>query len=201
MANKPFEIIAAPFTVFRSPVGTAFPDLNDTPPAPWSKVGTSGDRNYSEDGVTVVHEQTVEMFRALGSTGPVKASRTEESLIVRFTLWDMLLEQYRLALNENTVTTTAAGSGTAGIKDVDLYMNLDVSMLALLVRGEVSPEGNNFKSQYQIPFVFQSGSPEPVFQKGAPMGLELEFMAVEDPDAASAAVRFGKLVVQNAAAL
>ena len=201
MVTKPFEIIASPFTLYWAPTGTSFPDLNDTPPNPWLKVGTSGDRNYSEDGVVVVHEQTIELFRALGSTGPVKASRTEELLLIRLTLWDMSLEQYRLALNNNTVSTTAAGSGTAGIKDIDLYRNLDITMMALLLRGEVSPEGDVWKSQYQIPWCFQSGSPEPVFQKSEPMGLALEFTSLEDPDAGSAAVRFGKLIVQNATAL
>lgn len=199
--SKPFEIIATPFTAFFAPTGTAFPDLNDAPPSPWVKIGTSGDRNYSEDGVVAVHGQTIEEFRSLGSTGPVKVNRTEESLIIRFTLWDMLLEQYRLALNNNTVTTTAAGSGTAGIKDIDLYRGIEVTLIALLVRGEVSPEGDTFRTQYQIPQCFQSAEPEPTFQKGAPAGLALEFSAIEDPDAASAAVRFGKLVVQNAAAL
>lgn len=199
--TAPFEIVAAPFVIYWAPTGTAFPDLNDAPTTPWAKVGTSGDRNYSEDGVVVVHGQTIEQFRTLGSTGPVKVNRTEESLIIRFTLWDMLLEQYRLALNNNTVTTTAAASGTAGVKDVDLWRGLDVTMMALLAHGDVSPEGDNWKSQYQIPWCFQSAEPEPAFQKGAPMGLALEFTAVEDPNAASAAVRFGKLVVQNADAL
>lgn len=199
--SKPFEIIATPFTVFFAPTGTAFPDLNDTPPSPWAKIGTSGDRNYSEEGVVVVHGQTIEQFRSLGATGPVKVNRTEESLMIRFTLWDMLLEQYRLVLNSNTVTTTAAGSGTAGVKDVDLYRGIDVTLIALLVRGEVSPEGATFKMQYQIPQCYQSAEPEPTFQKGAPAGLSLELTAIEDPDAASAGVRFGKLVTQNAAAL
>lgn len=197
MPTAPFEIVASPFTCWWAPTGTSFPDLNDTPPAAWTKIGTSGDRNYSEDGVTVVHEQTVELFRALGSTGPVKASRTEESLIIRFTMWDMSLEHYRLALNNNTVSTIAAGSGTAGTKDIDLYQNLDITMIALLARGDVSPEGNTWKSQYQVPWCFQSGSPEPVYQKGAPMGLALEFTLLEDPNASGAADRFGKLVVQN----
>jgi hypothetical protein len=201
MASKPFEIIAAPFVVWWAPTGSTFPDLNVTPPSPWAKVGTSGARNYSEDGVVVVHGQTIEEFRTLGSTGPVKANRTEESLIIRFTLLDLLLEQYRLALNNNSVTTIAAGSGTAGVKDVDLWRGLDVTMMALLARGDVSPEGNDWKSQYQIPWCFQSAEPEPTFQKGAMAGLALEFTAVEDPDAASAAVRFGKLVVQNADAV
>ncbi|KKM73940.1 hypothetical protein LCGC14_1405350 [marine sediment metagenome] len=201
MTTEPFEIVAAPFTLWWAATGSTFPDLNDTPASPWAKVGTSGDRNYSEDGVVVAHEQTVELFRALGSTGPVKASRTEEGLLIRITLWDMSLGQYRLALNNNTVATTAAGSGTAGIQTLPIYRGLDVTMIALLVRGDVSPEGASWKSQYEIPYVFESGAPEPVFQKGEPMGLELEFTAVEDPNAASASVRFGNLKVQNAAAI
>lgn len=201
MASKPFEIVVAPFVVFWAPTGTAFPDLNDTPPSPWTKIGTSGDRNYSEDGVVVVHGQTIEEFRTLGSTGPVKVNRTDESLIIRFTLFDMLLEQYRLALNNNSVTTIAAASGKAGTKDIDLYRGIDVLTMALLARGEVSPEGDTWKSQYQIPWCFQSAEPEPTFQKGAPMGLALQFTAIEDPDAASDNLRFGKLVEQNADAL
>ena len=106
---------------------------------------------------------------------------------------------YRLALDNNAVATTAAGGGTAGFKEVNLYRGLDVAQMALLVRGDVSPEGDGWKTQYQIPVVVQSGSPEPVFAKGAPAGLALEFTAIEDPNAASAAARFGKLVVQHQA--
>lgn len=195
--GKPFEIIVAPFTVYWAAVGTAFPAIDAVPGGGWTKIGASGDRNYSEEGVTVVHEQTVEMFRSLGATGPVKASRTEESLIIRFTLWDMLLEQYRLAMNQNTVATTAAGTGTAGYKTLKIYKGKTVNTLGLLVRGDVSPQGDGWKTQYEVPMCFQSGSPEPVFQKGAPAGLALEFTAIEDPDAASEDERFGRLKVQH----
>lgn len=198
---EPYEIIAAPFTVYWAPVGEAFPAIDAAPAGNWTKIGSSGDRNYSGEGVTIVHEQTVELFRSLGATGPIKASRTEESLMIRFTLWDLLLEQYRLALNANAVSTTAAGSGTAGFKQVELYRGLTVTTMALLVRGDVSPEGAGWKTQYQVPVCFQSGSPEPVFAKDAPAGLALEFAALEDPNAASAAARFGQLVVQHQTAL
>jgi hypothetical protein len=201
MPNAPFEIVAAPFTVWWAPTGETFPDVDETPAGNWTKIGTSGDRNYSEDGVTVSHQQTVELIRVLGSTGPVKAARTEELLVVSFTLFDMLLEQYRLGLDNNAVTTTAAGSGTPGYKEVDLYRGLDVTMLALLVRGTVSPEGDGWNTQYEVPQCFESGSPEPVFVKGAPAALALEFTAIEDPNASSAAARFGRLVVQHQTAI
>lgn len=193
---KPYEIIAAPFTVYWAATGTAFPAI-DAEPSSWIKIGTSGDRNYSNDGVTVAHTQTIELVRALGGTGPIKVLRTEELLAVRFTLWDLLLEQYKLALNSNAVTTTAAGAGTAGFKEIELYRGVTVSTMALLVRGNVSPEGAGWKTQYQIPVAFQNGAPEPVFVKNAPAGLALDFVALEDPDAASEAERFGKLIVQH----
>lgn len=197
----PYEIIAAPFTVYWAPVGEPFPLIDAAPAGNWVKIGTSGDRNYSDEGVTIAHDQTIEMFRAAGATGPVKASRTEELLAVRFTLWDLLLEQYRLALNNNAVATTAAGAGTAGFKELEIYRGLTVQTMALLVRGVVSPEGvgasGPWNSQYQLPVCFQSGSPQPVFAKGGPAGLALEFTALEDPNAASEAERFGKLLVQH----
>lgn len=198
---KPFEIIAHPFTVWWAPVGESFPAIDAAPAGNWLKLGTSGDRNYSAEGVTIAHAQTIEKFRAAGSTGPVKASRTEEDFMVRFTLWDVLLEQYRVALNQNAVTTTAAGSGTAGFKEINLYQGLEIQQVALLVRGPFSPYGANWNTQYQVPVCYQSGSPEPVGSKSNPAGLALEFTAIEDPDAASAGERFGKLIVQHQTAL
>ena len=194
---RPYEIIAAPFTLYWAATGTTFPTFDAAPSVSWTKIGTSGDRNYAPDGVTVSHAQTLEIVRALGGTGPIKALRTEEMLSVKLTLWDLLLEQYNIALNGNTVTTTAAGAGTAGFKEVQLYRGLSVQTFALLVRGDVSPEGSGWKSQYQVPVAFQNGSPEPVFRKNEPAGLALEFVAIEDPDAASEGDRFGKLLVQH----
>ncbi len=114
---------------------------------------------------------------------------------------DLTLEQYRLGLNSNTVTVTAPGSGTAGTKDVDLYRGIDVTILALLVRGTFSAYGADWKTQYEVPQCFVSSTQEVVFQKGAPAGLMFEFTAIEDPNAATEADRFGKLKVQNATAL
>lgn len=199
--SAPFEIISAPFTLYWAPVGESFPAIDATPAGNWVKVGTSGDRDYADEGVTVAHEQSIEKFRGAGSTGPRKVSRTEEDLMVRLTLWDISLEQYRLALNNVAVVATAAGSGTGGFKTITPYQGLDVALMALLVRGDFSAYGAGWKSQYEIPVCYQSGSPEPVFGKGAPAGLALEFTALEDPNAATAAERFGRLKVQHQAAL
>src|SRR5687768_4200929 len=139
---KPFEIIAAPFTLWLAPVSTAFPVITAEPAEAWKKVGTSGDRNYSEDGVTVAHSQAFSQARPAGATGPVKAFRTEEDLLVSLTLWDLTLEQYANSLNGNTVATTAAGVGSAGFKALKLYQGTDVEVMALLIRGTSSAYGD-----------------------------------------------------------
>lgn len=198
---QPYEIIAAPFTVWFAPVGEAFPAIDAAPAGNWAMIGTSGDENYTEDGVTVAHSQTIETVRVAGTTGPRKAFRTAEDLMIRLTLFDMTLEHYARAMNGNAVTTTAAGSGTAGFKKIGLRQGLEVTRLALLARGDASAYGDGWKAQYEVPICFQSGSPEPVFRKGQPAGLALEFTALEDSGAASEAERFGRLVFQHQAAL
>jgi hypothetical protein len=199
MANNsaPYEIIAAPFTVWFAPLGTAFPLINAAPANPWAKIGSSGDLNYLDDGVTVAHSQAMTLFRALGDAGSRKAFRTEEDLMVRLVLADLTLEQYAHALNSNTVTTVAAGMGTAGYKKIGLSRGFSVATYALLVRGP-SPYGDDFNMQFQVPRAAQTGNPEPVMRKGEPAALALEWTALVDPDAATEFVRFGQLLAQHA---
>lgn len=203
MANEPYEIISSPYTVFVAPTGTTFPDIDTAEgsfASAWFKLGTSGNRNYEEEGVTVTHEQTVNLWRAAGGTGPIKALRTEEGLLVAFTLVDLSVTQYAKTMDDATVTSVAASTGTAGEDSFNFYRGFPVELFALLVRGDFSPEGDGFKSQYEVPVVYQSGSPAPQFQKGQPAGLSLEYTALEDPNASSEAERFGTFRAQDAAA-
>lgn len=193
----PYEIVMSPFEVYLAPVGEVFPDVDETPAGNWVLLGTNGKYNYSEDGVTVSHEQTISAHRTLGSTGPIKAARTEENLIVSLVLEDLTAEGYAKILNNVSVSDVAAGAGTPGHRDITLRQGPSVSTFAVLVKGP-SAYGDSWNSQYQIPRAFQNGSPAPVFNKGDAAGLAVEFMALEDPDAATDAERFGKLVVQDA---
>lgn len=186
--SAPYEIVAAPLTLYLAAVGTAFPAVNAAPAGTWTKLGTSGDKNY-EGGVTVTHEQTTTTFTPGGGTAPRKAWRTEEALRIAVTLVDLSPEQYAKILNDVAVTTTA---GPPATKDFNLLQGLDVARFALLARGK-SPVLDTVNAQYQVPIVIQSGNPEPVYQKGEPAGLAIEFMALED-----AALGFGKLMIQTA---
>jgi len=196
--TQPYEIIASPVDVWFAVVGTAFPLIDATPAAAWKKIGSSGNLNYTDEGVTVAHPQSIEKFRALGDTGSRKVFRTEEDLLIRLVLADITLEQYAHALNSNTVTTTAAGAGTAGYKTVGMSRGAAVATVALMVRGP-SPYGNDWTLQYEVPYAAQSGNPEPVFLKGTPIGLALEWTALVDPNAASVSERFGRIRAQHAA--
>jgi len=200
--GTPLEVVAAPFEIYIAPTGESFPDTDEVPAGNWVKIGTSGNRNITEDGVTVQHEQTIEQFRSLGSTGPIKSFRTEEGLIITFTLVDLTLENYKYALNFNTVSTTAAASGVPGYREIDLWQGLDVVQKALLVRGvNASPYLANSEVQWEVPVVYENAAKEVVASKGTPIGLALEYIALEDPSAASESKRFGRLLAEEAVAL
>ena len=187
---EPFEIIAAPVTLWWAPVGEPFPAIDAAPAGSWVKVGTAGDRNYTTEGVTVQHTDNVEFWRALGSTGPIKAFRTSEDLMIRITLADLTLEQYALALNHNPITEVGNERKTG------LSRGFIVEQRALLLRGP-SPYDDQLNLQYEIPTAVQTGSPEVVFQNGTPAALALQWTALEDPDAVSTDELFGRLVADD----
>lgn len=197
----PYEIIGAPYTVWIAPIGEAFPLIDAAPAGNWVKLGTNGDRNYSNDGVTISHSKSYQKARVAGATGPVKAFLDEEDLMIKLTLLDLSLEQYKYALNSNTVTTTAAGSGTAGFKKIGLSQSVGrTAEFALMARG-ISPYDENMNAQYEVPRCYDSGSAEPVFRKGVAAGLALELTALEDLAASSEEERFGRFIAQHQDAL
>lgn len=197
---EPFEVIIAPFDVYLAPVGEAWPAIDEAPAGNWALLGTNGSSNFAEDGVTVQHTQEFAEWGGLGSTGIQKVVRTQEGLTISLTLIDLSLEQYAKAMNDATVTDTAAGSGTAGYREIALRQGRTVSTFAMLVRGP-SPYADSMNMQYQVGRVIQRGNPEVVYSKGEPAGLSFEFFALEDPGQAEEAKRFATLIAQDAAAL
>lgn len=197
--SAPHEVIAAPWTAYWAPVGTAFPALHEDPAAAWKKIGTSGPLNYDRaDGVTVIHRQTTAPWRSAGDTGVRKNFRTEEDQLVNLTLVDVTLEQYRASLNFNAVTSTPASAPAVGQKKIGLSRGSDITTVALLVRADVTPYQEEGVSQYEVPLAQEIGSAEvPLSRPGEPARLRLEFMALVDVDASSEDERFGRLVMQD----
>lgn len=195
----PLHIIAGPLEIWTAPVATAFPEVDEDPGGSWTKVGASGADDYAEDGVSVSHPQSISLWRGLGSEGPRKAFRSEGGVIVRVDVADLTAEAFKLALNGNTITTTSASSGVPGTKKIGLSRGLEVAQYAVLVRG-ASPYGDDFKRQYEIPVAVVTSTQEVKPTKTDPGMLTIEFTALEDPSASSAAEKLGRLVCQTAVA-
>lgn len=177
----PHHIIAAPFTLYLAPVETPFPAIDDEErdfDRNWFKLGAAGAKDYDEAGVTVTHEQALEYFRGADSTVPRKAFRTEEDLLIGVTLADLSPEQYAKILNDNPVTTVAAAPGVAGEQSFNLYQGPQATAYALLARG-MSTVDNALTAQYEVPSCIQDGTPAPVYTKGTPALLEVQFRATD----------------------
>lgn len=171
-------VIGGPEVVYRAAVGTTFPALGVTPGVGWTKLGVNGNKSYGEDGVTIRHPQTVNRIRPAGSTGPVKAARTDEDLEVEFTLWDLTLEAYSAALSQQAVADGGAE------RTMGLYRGFSIPESAWLIRG-TSPYDDTLQAQWELPRGYTEGAPEIVLLKGQPAGLQFLIVALVDPDAAA----------------
>lgn len=188
----PFEILAVPFDVYLAPAGTAKPDIDLALPAgDWTLLGTRGADEYDESGITATHEQTVELYRGLRGTGPIKAFRTSEGLMLGLTVNDLTLETYAKVLNDATVDD----EGTS--RTIPLHQGAQVATFALVAKSADGPYGDGLAAQYWVPTVFQSGSPAVVHRKGVPAGLALVFTALEWLDAETVEDRFGVLEAED----
>lgn len=181
------EIINGPLTLYWAPVGEAFPAIGAAPAGNWLQVGTSGPHNYSEDGVVIATDKSIEYFRALASGHPRKSFLTEADITVTVNLADMTLAELRLALNQNVVTVGA------GEDEISLDVGLDPTEIAILVRGEgKSPQFAGGNLQYELPRVIEEGSQEYSYVKGEPAMAELVFHVIYDEGNANPA---GRLLV------
>ncbi len=191
--SLPYEIIAAPGTIYRAPVGTQFPDPDVAPGMSWTKIGSSGPLNYTDAGITIGHPQTITPFRPLDAGGAIKQWRTEEDLIIRAVLVDLTLEQYAEALNQNTITTVD------GFSKIGLLRGVQVDECALLVRFDISPYRPDGTSQYEVPRASQQGQPEVVYNRGqSPAMIALEWRALIDLSATSPDEQFGRFMAKLA---
>lgn len=185
MPSQPYQILAGPADVYIAARGTAFPAVNAAPGAGWTNLG------QTEGGVTVRHTQSIEGLTTDQKTSPVKAIRTEEGLEVEFSIAELTLENYKYAV-QAVVTTTA---GPPAIKSISLYRGVDVTLYAILIRGDSAYMDG--PSQYEIPVVYQAEEPEVEFVKDDKSVLSCNFTAIADLTAATDADRFGRLVMQT----
>ena len=185
MANtRPYEVVAGPLEVYFAPTGTAYPAIAGTVPPAWTHIG------LTEGGVRVGHPQTVVEISADQVTGPIKAVRSEEGLEITFSIVNLTLERYAIALNRAIAGPTTG----AGDKSLPLYRGgFQVNTFRFLARGNnLSPYADKHM-QFEVPVVFEAGSPEAGFTKDDKAMLEVSLHAIVDPDRTSDDESFGRL--------
>lgn len=184
----PFQILAGPAEVYIADVGTAFPAVNADPSGDWTHLGET------EGGVTVRHNQSVELLTTDQHISALKAVRSEEGLEVEFALAELTLEHYALAMGATSGVT--ADAGPPATKKIGLSRGVEPLLKSLLVRDR-SPYGN-FNAQYEIPIAVQTDEPEVEKVKDDKSVLACTWTAMGDLTAADDTELFGRLVAQTA---
>jgi hypothetical protein len=198
MSQQHPEIIAASYTVWIAPVGTAFPAIDEAPTAAWETLGSNGDRNYSGAGLTVSHQRQYAKAVQAGETADGAVMIETEELRLTGELVDVTLEQYALVLGGNAVTTVAAGPGVPGTKTLGLSVRSGLSReFALLVRGP-SPYDETKLMQYELPRCCEAGGPQLTYRRAVATGIAFSIKVLPDAAATSEETRFGRVVAQFA---
>ncbi len=199
MSQNP-EIIAAPFTIWIAPVGTAFPAVDVAPGEAWTLLGKHGARSATSEGVVFVHDRQWASSTPAAETGESIAFIERESLKVQLSVFDLTLEQFQLILGQNAIISTAAGPTTPGTASIGLALKAGAaSELSVMMRGP-SPYDEALSAQYELPRCCETGSPRVRYTRGKASELAVELRALIDPAATSAETRFGRLVAVTAAA-
>lgn len=181
----PHEIVGSPYEIWVAPEGTVFPLLTEDPTTAdtaWERLGGSGgDKRYSEDGVTVGLNQTINPWTPAGSTMPVKAFRTSEASQLNIPeLANLTVEQLALILDRAATTTTTA-TGEPDTEEVGLQRGPNVAVYAVLARG-ASPYDNANLAQFQVPRAYQDGEISLQYTKGQPAVINATFSLLDPED-------------------
>ncbi len=167
--------------------------MDITPAGNWALIGSSGDENYHEDGVSITVGQEIVTWTPFGLSLPLEAFRTNESIVVGVRIADLTLEEMRHAFNQATVTTDA---GPPAISSIPLYRGPGkLAEMALLIRGTgKSPYAAAVNIQWEINRAVHTNAPEFLFSKAEPVAPTLEFTVLYDQTNATA----GRWVEQTA---
>lgn len=187
-----YSILTGVGSLYIAPVGSTFPAVSATPTSPWVSLGET------QDGVDVEHDEKMERIRTDQRTGAVKATRTEETLMIKTKMAEATLENLAYALGV-TVTDTAPGAGTIGIREIPFYRGATVTEYAVLFRG-YSPYLDG-PAQYEIPRGFFGKVDAIKYEKGKNVSIPFTFESLENLSASAAKDRFGRLVAKDAAAI
>lgn len=192
----PTTLLIGTGKVYIAATGTTFPALTATPSGSWTDLGVM------QDGLELTPEREIKEIEVDGEAGAVEAVLTKEQLVIKTKLAEGTLENLAKVLGQS-VTDTPPGTGTIGTREIPIYHAPGrVAKYAFLFRGEtLSPYGVTYPAQYELPYGYFAGATGMAFKKGDNAQIPVEFHALVDPNAATVAAKFGRLIAQDAAAL
>jgi|GEM_PF-2102958 hypothetical protein len=189
--TTPYALLVGTGTLYIGAASLAAPAVNAAPGTGWTALGET------DGGVKINKTQNIEAFGSDQRTGKVKAVRTEEGITIETNLQESTLENLANVIG-GTVTDTAPGSGTIGIRTLKPHAGAIVTEYALLFRG-VSAYGD-FPAQYYVPRGYFGDDVEMEFTKDGKTLIPVKFEALEDLTAATESERFGLFTMQDAVA-
>lgn len=181
----PFQILAGPADVYVGEPGATFPAIDEAPGVAWTSLGET------EGGVTVRHTQSVELLTTDQHIAALKAIRSEEGLEIEFSLAELTLEHYAIAMG----AVSGVDTSEAGQRKIGLTRGVEPDLKSLLIRDR-SPYENAF-AQYEVPVVVQTDEPEVEHVKDDKSVLACTFTAMADLTASDPDELFGRLIAAD----
>lgn len=189
-SSKPFEILHGPLKIYVATVGTAFPAVNASPGGGWTLLGaTDGDQEIEQTG-------DLEFFTTNDHQSHVKAVRPEEEIRIKFMVVGLTLENWATVLDRASDVTAAAGPPAT--KKIPLKRGYIPNEYALLLKGSALSPYGAFPGQFELPRTVVDQSGTAVFTKADRVGLESEWVVLEDDTQGDLAESLGRLIVQTA---
>ncbi|HFC09069.1 MAG TPA: hypothetical protein ENJ54_04310 [Chloroflexi bacterium] len=187
-----YQILVGVGSIYVAPANTPKPDLAAEPGSEWVYLGET------EDGVTATKSQSIAEHKSDQRTGPIKATRTDESMTIATKLVAATLENLSVAIGGATVNDNPPQTGVIGTRNMGLYLGGEVKEFAILFRGS-SPYGD-YPGQFYVPRGYFGGEVGLEFKKDKETVIPVEFHALEDLNVADPTMRFGVVEYQDAPA-
>lgn len=178
--SEPNQVVFGPAEFWIAPPGTAFTDVDLDPSAPWTKIGVAGNKDITDEGITVRGAVTDARFRGLAGVTIRKMSMVSRDFEVTFKHADLSPEALAAAygFDEDDIEDDETAGGT-NIKVITLPTSPTPFSRRAMLRCDQSSEGDGFVTQFNIYNAVQVGGGEGMFSKSKPFDNTHSWIAVD----------------------
>ena len=160
------------------------PAITGDVPNDWTKLA---DDYIEPGGITLEYQDDLEPIDLLKDMAPAAMRRVREQVQVQFTIMDMHLDTLARFMNGNSITDTAAVSGTSvGHQAMNITRGNGVAEFSLLFRGRsayaaATPGNAAWISQIWLPKMY-CASISPITYSRSSLSYQVTCMSLQDSD-------------------